>query len=239
MKRRYLFMAMLVIGVGALAGALWFSVDVWPATGQGQQASDPLAEAQIAQPEDSGTANASIATRGTIVELVQASDIVIVGTVVSQADQTSSAVSESVMAIRANYTLEPERYFRGRGGTTLEFVLTVAYDLKDEQREYTMVVQSADPLTVGGRYIFFLKQFPGGVTLAAEPGRFRIEGAIARVESTLAMAGDHDPDSSDRFPARPLADLIEEVVSAAAAPAPIPPTPSEPPHEHAPHEDDF
>ncbi len=239
------------VGIVALAvGGLAVMGVLLMGGGAAGDSSTMVMEAQTAQPVDAGgetqTAPTESCLRGdvdvfgpsTMLGLVHDSDIIILGTVLAQTDQTSSVVAEGMVATNANYTLEPERYFRGKGGTTLDFRLTVAHNFRDQ---CLAAQESADPLTVGGRYIFFLKQTPDGVTLAAEPGRFRIEDAIARVESTIASAGYHGVgvDFSDRFPARPLADLIEEVVSAAAAPAPIPPTPSEPPHEHAPHEDDF
>lgn len=252
MKLKTVLTVLLSIAAGATVGALWLAVGVWPTTGQGEQPSDPLADAQIEQPVDAGgeaqTAPAEHAEDGDLLVLRQSdlhglvhdSDIVIVGTVLAQADQTSSVVSEGMVAIHANYTLEPDQYLKGSGGATLDFRLTVAHNIKDEQRDYAVAVQSADPLTVGDRYIFFLRWTRDGrVTLAAEPGRFKIEDAIASVESTVAMAGGHTMDFSDTFPSRSLADLIEDIVSAAAAPAPTPPTPSEPAHEHAPHEDDF
>ena len=171
----------------------------------------------------------SYITVGSIEDLVRQSEVIAVGTVVKVADKhfntarnplDHSQPASDLTIVGTIYEVQVEQYLKSDGDSPLRIVqsedIVLSSALSEGEEVTVQVSDGFTPLTVGGRYIFFLRlsePYPDAPFSelyhgVAEPWRFRLEHGRAFAESPWQMAG-------KVFPPMGESDLLQQVTSEA------------------------
>jgi hypothetical protein len=123
-------------------------------------------------------------------DLMQGSDIVVIGVATAQDEYLRRKVGTGLTAVQAAYTIEVESYLKGSGKDVLNFRKTVAHEFSGDesfsQEPYAYYIDDPNPLTTNVRYILALGFEEGWEWYGtAEPFRFRLDDGLAVAESTL------------------------------------------------------
>jgi hypothetical protein len=155
-----------------------------------------------------------------IPELVRASDVVVIGTVVSQGGTrvTSRDPNDitredpNFVSIAQDYAFAVESSIKGDVTGTITVAIHSSSRVKRDPFWYEYKSEQVPP-RVGSRYALFLRRLPWDASvyvLAGEPSQFEL-GPMAVVQSIWL-------DAKTYFPDRPVPDFIKAVRDAAASP---------------------
>ena len=153
-------------------------------------------------------------------ELVRMSDVVVIGTVVSQGgtrvisrdpnDITREDPNYSV--IGQDYAFAVESAIKGQSSGTITVTISSSSRVKRGPFWYEFKSESVPP-RVGVRYALFLRRLPWDASvyaLAFEPSQFEL-GELAVVRTIW-------PDAKTYFPDRPVAEFVKALREAASSP---------------------
>jgi hypothetical protein len=153
-------------------------------------------------------------------ELVRASDVVVIGTVVSQGGTRVTSrdprditrEDPNFVSVAQDYTFAVESSIKGDVAGTITVAIHSSSRVKRDPFWYEYKSEQVPP-RVGSRYALFLRRLPWDASvyvLPGEPSQFEL-GTMAVVRSIW-----HD--AKTYFPDRPVAEFLKDLRDAAASP---------------------